>query len=128
VLDLLDEHGVRPGRVVLAHVDRNPDAGLHVELASRGAFLGYDGPARARSATDATILRCLAEVAAAGHADSVLLGGDVARASRYVSYGGMPGLGYLGRRFVPRLRALVGDDVTDRVLESNPQRWLSWNR
>jgi predicted metal-dependent phosphotriesterase family hydrolase len=126
VLDLLDELGVRPDRVALAHVDRNPDAGLHAELASRGAFLGYDGPGRARSATDAAILRCLADVVTAGHAGSLLLGGDVARAGRYVAYGGMPGLAYLGRRFVPRVRATVGDEVTGQLLETNPQRWLTW--
>jgi 5-phospho-D-xylono-1,4-lactonase len=128
VLDLLDGLGVPPSRVALAHVDRNPDPGLHAELAARGAFLGYDGPARARSAPDSVVLGCLHDVASAGHADAVLLGGDVARASRYASYGGMPGLAYLGNRFVPRMRALLGDEVTDRVLVDNPARWLAWTR
>ncbi len=128
VLDLLDGLGVQPARVALAHVDRNPDPGLHTELAARGAFLGYDGPARARSAPDSVVLDCLRAVAASGHAEAVLLGGDVARASRYASYGGMPGLAYLGRRFVPRMRALLGDDVTDLVLVDNPARWLTWTQ
>jgi phosphotriesterase-related protein len=119
---------VAPSRVALAHVDRNPDPGLHSELASRGAFLGYDGPARARSAPDSVVLDCLARVAHAGHADAVLLGGDVARAGRFTSYGGMPGMAYLGDRFVPRLRRQVGEDVTHQVLVSNPARWLAWTR
>src|SRR6201746_1028457 len=84
----------RGARRALPHSDRNPDAGLHGELAARGAFLGYDGPARARSAPDSVVLDCLHEVASAGHAHALLLGGDVARASRYASYGGMPGLAY----------------------------------
>jgi predicted metal-dependent phosphotriesterase family hydrolase len=126
VLDLLDGLGVPAARVALAHVDRNPDAGLHAEVASRGAFLGYDGPARARSAPDSVVLDCLHDVASAGHAHALLLGGDVARASRYTSYGGMPGLAYLGRRFVPRMRALLGDEVSDQVLVDNPARWLTW--
>ena len=128
VLDLLDDLGVPSSRVALAHVDRNPDPGLHAEVAARGAFLGYDGPARARSAPDSVVLDCLHEVASAGHADALLLGGDVARASRYASYGGMPGLAYLGRRFVPRMRALLGDELTDQVLVHNPARWLTWTR
>jgi phosphotriesterase-related protein len=128
VLDVLDGFGVSPARVALAHVDRNPDAGLHAEVAARGALLGYDGPARARSAPDSVVLDCLRQVAAAGHADALLLGGDVARASRYTSYGGMPGLAYLGRRFVPRMRALLGDELTDQVLVDNPARWLTWTR
>ena len=128
VLDLLDDLGVPSSRVALAHVDRNPDPGLHAEVAARGAFLGYDGPARARSAPDSVVLDCLYEVASAGHADALLLGGDVARASRYASYGGMPGLAYLGRRFVPRMRALLGAELTDQVLVHNPARWLTWTR
>ena len=75
---------------------------------------------------DSVVLDCLHDVASAGHAHALLLGGDVARASRYTSYGGMPGLAYLGRRFVPRMRALLGDEVTDRVLVDNPARWLTW--
>lgn len=128
VLDLLDGLGVSPRRVALAHVDRNPDPGLHVELADRGAFLGYDGPARARSAPDSVVLGCLEQVASAGSAHAVLLGGDVARAGRYASYGGMPGLAYLGDRFVPRLRRLLGDQVSDQVLVANPASWLPWTR
>ena len=126
ILDLLDGLGVAADRVVLAHVDRNPDPGLHAELASRGAYLGYDGPARARSAPDSVLLACLAEVAHRGHVERVVLGGDVARAGRYASYGGMPGLAYLGRRFVPRLVAEVGEEVADTVLRANPQRWLTF--
>ena len=126
VLDALGDLGVGPERVALAHLDRNPDPVLHAELAARGAFLGYDGPARARSAPDSVILACLEAVVSSGHGGSVLLGGDVARARRYLSYGGMPGLGYLGHRFVPRMRRLLGDDVTDQVLRANPARWLPW--
>jgi predicted metal-dependent phosphotriesterase family hydrolase len=126
VLDLLDGLGVPPSRIVLAHVDRNPDPGLHAELAARGAFLGYDGPARARSAPDSVLLECLHRVASAGHEHAVVLGADVARSSRYTSYGGMPGLAYLGRRFVPRMIAELGDGVTDQVLVHNPARWLTW--
>jgi phosphotriesterase-related protein len=125
VLDLLGELGVAPARVALAHVDRNPDPGLHTELAARGAFLGYDGPARARSAPDSVILRCLSDCVAAGHAGALLLGGDVGRSTRYRAYGGMPGMEYLGRRFVPRLLDVVGSEVVDAVLRHNPQRWLS---
>jgi phosphotriesterase-related protein len=58
----------------------------------------------------------------------VLLGGDVARATRYIAYGGMPGLAYLGRRFVPRMRDRLGDELTDRILVDNPSRWLAWTR
>ena len=50
VLKVLEIAGVPSHRVMLSHVDRNPDPGLHVELAAAGAYIGYDGMARARLA------------------------------------------------------------------------------
>lgn len=124
VLDLLAAGGVESNRVVLAHADRDPDAGLHASLTERGAYLGYDGFARPRTRSDAELLMLTAAVVAAGGADRILLGGDVARRSRYVAYGGMPGLAYLGERYLPRLRSLVGDTVVERMLTANPARFL----
>lgn len=124
VLDRLAGEGLAHDRVVLAHVDRNPDPGLHLELAGRGAYLGYDGFARSRLWPDSVLLDCLREVVEGGAADRLLVGGDVARRSRYVAYGGMPGLQYLGERVVPRLRDMVGSDVVTAILVANPARLL----
>lgn len=125
VLDILEGDGVELSSVVLAHIDRNPDPGLHAELAARGAYLGYDGAARAKSWPDSTLIACLVEAARRGAERRIVIGGDVARASRYVSYGGLPGLGYLGERFLPRLRAAGGDELLARVVNENPQRLLA---
>jgi predicted metal-dependent phosphotriesterase family hydrolase len=126
VLDALAAEGCPESRVVLAHIDRNPDPGLHLELAGRGAFLGYDGAARHQRWPDSMLLDCLAAVVGGGAGDQVLLGGDVARRGRYVAYGGMPGLAYLFERFVPRLRRAVGEEAVDRMVRANAARWLSW--
>jgi len=125
VLDILAANGVDASAVVLAHIDRNPDAGLHVELAARGAYLGYDGPARHKSWPDSVVLSCLLDTAQRGAAHRIVLGGDVARSTRYVAYSGLPGIAYLGKRFVPRLIEAGGPDLVRGVLESNPQRLLS---
>ena len=123
VLDLLAAEGVAEDRVVLAHADRDPDPGLHISLAERGAYLGYDGFARPRTRSDAELLALTERVVAtAGH--RILLGGDVARSTRYISYGGMPGLAYLGERYLPRLREAVGTDAVERMLVANPARLL----
>jgi phosphotriesterase-related protein len=71
------------------------------------------------------VLDCLIAAAGQGSADRILLGGDVARRTRYVAYGGMPGLAYLGERFVPRLARAGGAELVDRVLVANPARWLT---
>lgn len=128
VLDLLATLGVEPHRVVLAHVDRNPDSSHLVELAARGAYLGFDGMARTREWPDSTLLTCITEIVAAGSAASIVLGGDVARRSRYIAYGGMPGLAYLPKYFLPRLDQLIGTDQLQTLLVSNPARLLSWQQ
>ena len=51
--------------VALAHVDRNPDPGLHAELAAAGAYLGYDGFARSQRWPDSVLLECLERSAVA---------------------------------------------------------------
>lgn len=124
VLDLLAAEGVASDRVVLAHADRDPDAGLHASLVERGAYLGYDGFARPRTRSDAELLALTEQVVSQVGADRILLGGDVARRTRYISYGGMPGLAYLGDRYLPRLRSLIGTDAVERMLVANPARLL----
>jgi predicted metal-dependent phosphotriesterase family hydrolase len=125
LLDILMKGGRPPDRVVLAHIDRNLDPGLHAELTLAGAYLGYDGMARHREVPDAAIIDCLERVVATGDASRLVLGGDVARRTRYLAYGGMPGLEYLPRRFLPRLRNRLGSDVVDRLLIENPARLLT---
>lgn len=125
VLDRLASLDVSADRVVLAHVDRNPDPGLHRELAATGAYLGYDGMARHVRGPDSALLDLIEEVATTA-GDHIVLGGDVARRTRYVAYGGMPGLAYLPRRFLPRLVDRIDDKLVHAILVGNPRRLLAW--
>ncbi len=125
VLDLLREHGVSADAVVLAHIDRNPDAVLHAELADAGAYLGYDGWARSRSWPDATLVNCMADAIGRGARDRIVIGGDVARRSRYIEYGGMPGLEYVGHRVIPALESRIGADQLTAITTTNPARLLA---
>jgi 5-phospho-D-xylono-1,4-lactonase len=125
VLEALAEGGVPADRVLLAHVDRNPDPGLHAELAAAGAYLGYDGWGRAKYWPDSTLIACLLEAAADGASERIVLGGDVARRSAFRAYGGLPGMAYLGDRVTPRIRAAGGAELVDRLLIDNPRRLLA---
>lgn len=126
LLDLLAEHGVEPARVAIAHADRNPDPGLHAELAARGAFLGYDGAGRHKEWPDSVLIALTADLVRAGHGDRILLGNDLARRSSWVVHDGLPGLGYLGRRYLPRLARVVGQDAVTRMVRNNAADWLAW--
>lgn len=122
IIDILGGHGVEPDRIILGHMDRNPDAELHAEVAARGAWLEYDTIGRTKYRPDSEILDLIEAVAGAGHLDRLMLGLDMGRRSMLTSYGGGPGIGYLMDRFVPRLRRRIGDDAVDRILVANPAR------
>ncbi|HZO33787.1 MAG TPA: hypothetical protein VFB17_01800 [Gaiellaceae bacterium] len=119
--------GVQPASIVLAHVDRNPDAGEHAETAATGATLQLDGPGRTKYWPDSTILRLIADLAERGHADRLLLGGDTGRRSMLRAYGGGPGLDYVFARFRPRLARELGPDLAERIFVANPARAFAWH-
>ena len=112
--------------MILAHVDRNPDAAEHGETADTGATLQLDGPGRAKYWPDSTILQLIAELAERGHADRLLLGGDTGRRGMMRAYGGGPGMDYVFARFRPRLERELGADLAQRIFVANPARAFAW--
>ena len=97
--------------VVLAHLDRNPDPGLHRELAQAGAWLSYDGIGRIKYGPDSAVLELIDAVGP----ERVLLGGDQARRTEHP-------IDWLFTRFVPRL----DPGVAERVLVANPASAFAW--
>ncbi|MGP8006604.1 MAG: phosphotriesterase [Acidimicrobiales bacterium] len=114
--------GVPPTSVVLAHLDRNPDAAEHAETAATGAWLQLDGPGRAKYWPDSTILQLISDLAERGLSRQLLLGGDTGRSSTMRSYGGGPGLDYLFARFKPRLERELGRELCRLIFVDNPAR------
>lgn len=128
IVDLLAAEGVAPDRVILAHLDRNPDPGLHVEVAARGVRLEYDTVGRIKYRPDSVLLDLIASMVDAGHRERLMLGLDLGRRDYLRAYGGGPGMRYLMETFVPRLRRRIGDDATDAILCANPARAFAMER
>ena len=122
IIDLLTREGVRPERIILAHLDRNPDFDLHSEVAARGALLEYDTPGRIKYRPDSQLIDLIELMAAAGHGSRMLLGLDLGQRDYFRAYGGGPGLAYLMDAFVPRLRRRIGDAAVDAILVGNAAR------
>lgn len=121
LLDALAAEGVAADRVVLGHIDHNPDAGYLISLAERGAYLAFDRPGRIKYGPDSDVVALVAELAGHGLGDRVLFGMDLARRSYWPSLGGGPGLPYLLERFVPRLEAAGLGEVAKAALTGNPR-------
>ena len=126
IVEQLAAFGVPSTAVILAHVDRNPDAEEHAETAETGASLQLDGPGRTKYWPDSTILRLIADLAEAGHRDRLLLGGDTGRRNMLRAYGGGPGLDYVFARFKPRLERELGAELAERIFVANPARAFAW--
>jgi 5-phospho-D-xylono-1,4-lactonase len=122
IVERLQGLGVPPEHVILAHVDRNPDAGEHAETAAAGAWLQLDGPGRTKYWPDSTILALIADLAERCHADRLLVGGDTGRRSMLRAYGGGPGMDYVFARFKPRLERELGAELSEQIFVSNPAR------
>ncbi|QUQ64847.1 phosphotriesterase [Kutzneria sp. CA-103260] len=115
VLDLLcGQLEVPPRRVILGHLNRFPDRWVHRRAAEAGAFLAFDGPSRAHHATDWMMPAQLAELADAGFASRLLLGGDTTTAAAR----GVPGMSYLLTHLRPRLEPTLAE----RIFVTNPAK------
>jgi phosphotriesterase-related protein len=113
--------------VCIGHVDRLLDLDLHLELAGRGVFLGYDCVSKEQYAPDEERVRFIVRLVEAGHGGRICLSGDLARRSYLEAWGGSPGYRHLLEAFLPRLRAAGLDDDTVRSLVvDNPARFLTW--
>ena len=128
IVDLLTGEGVRPERIILAHLDRNPDLELHSEVAARGVFLEYDTPGRIKYRPDSQLIDLIESMAAAGHGGRMLLGLDLGQRDYFRAYGGGPGLAYLMETFVPRLRRRIGEAAVDAILVANAARAFALSR
>jgi phosphotriesterase-related protein len=122
IIDLLEAAGASPDRIVLAHLDRNPDLELHAEIVARGVSLVYDTIGRIKYRPDSVLLDLMERMVAAGHGARLMVGLDLGRCDYYRAYGGGPGLRTLMASFVPRLRQRIGDEATEAILRANPAR------
>jgi len=122
IIDICTAAGLPPSRLILAHLDRNPDPELHIELCARGIYVEYDTAGRIKYRPDSDLLRLISEVVGAGYSDRVMLGLDLGRRDYFRAYDGGPGMRYLMDTFAPRLERRLGAETVRRILVDNPGR------
>jgi predicted metal-dependent phosphotriesterase family hydrolase len=127
-LALLAGEGVSPDRVMLCHLDRNPDLALHLELARRGAFLSYDQIPKPKYRTEDSSIAMVLALAREGLHGQIMLGGDFARRQYFTGWGGAPGLAYLTTAFAAKLGSALAkagfqpEPILRDLLVNNPAR------
>jgi phosphotriesterase-related protein len=123
-LDLLEDEGVDPTRVMVGHVDRLPDLEMHRRIAARGAFLGYDGLGRERYRPFRVVADVVRQLIAEGFGGQLLLGGDVGRRSMRLSAGGLGIVGVLTTMVPDLVSAGIAEESVNDMLVGNPARFL----
>ena len=125
-VETLASLGVPSDRVLLSHIDRNSDRGLHRELARCGAYLVFDGPSRSAHHPPEEVADLIALAVEHGAGDRVLLGLDLALRSYRTGYGGKPGFTFLLEVFLPLLADRGFTDADLLMLgHTNPAKALS---
>jgi phosphotriesterase-related protein len=126
-VDIFKSEGLDLSKVVIGHIDRNPDPFMLLELAKQGVNLEFDTPGRTKYQSESVTVNCLRALVDAGFADQIVLAGDSGRRSYLKSYGGGPGYAYIMEFFIPRLRREgFSEEVIQKILIENPRRILSF--
>lgn len=125
-LDMIEEEGVDPCRVILGHLDRALNRSYLTTLLDRGAFCSFDQIGKRRHGEDGPTITTLLALVEAGYEDQLLVSQDLARKSLLASYGGSPGLVHLLERFTLDLMEQgAPSSLVMKLLVSNPSRALT---
>jgi len=114
-LDILEDAGVDPHRVVIGHMGNLVDTNVYVhkQLCRRGAFVGFDRQGGNNDAQQVPMVMALIE---AGFADHLMFSADASS-----------GYAKTVTVFLPKLKAAgATDDVLHQIMVDNPRRFLAF--
>jgi phosphotriesterase-related protein len=124
-LDIFEDVGVNPNRVVIGHVGNlvDPQVQVHKALCRRGAFIGFDRQGGPGDAQQVPLVMALLE---AGFAENLMFSADISNAGQMKKNGG-GGYAKTLTVFVPKIKAAgASDDVLHTIMVDNPRRFLAF--
>jgi phosphotriesterase-related protein len=114
-LDILEDAGVKPERVVIGHLGNLVDANVavHKTICRRGAFVGFDRQGGGGDAQQVPMVMALIDAGFAGH---LMFSADASS-----------GYAKTVTAFLPKLKAAgVSDEVLHGIMVHNPRRFLAF--
>lgn len=118
-LDIIEAEGYRAERFISIHTQEEPDFGLNLAVAARGAWIEYDHVGRS---DDEGIITLIRQVISSGYGDQLLLSHDLGWFDPALPGGGVPRpYTHLAGVLLPKLAdAGVGPDVIRQLTHDNP--------
>ena len=114
-LDILEDAGVKPDRVVIGHLGNLVDPNVYVQktICRRGAYVGFDRQGGNNDAQQVPMVMALID---AGFASHLMFSADASS-----------GYAKTLTVFVPKLKAAgVSDQVLHQIMVDNPRRFLAF--
>jgi phosphotriesterase-related protein len=114
-LDIFEDQGVDPKRVLIGHMGNlvDPNIYVHKQLCKRGAFIGFDRQGGNNDAQQIPMVLALLE---AGYVDHLMFSADTSS-----------GYGKTMTVFLPKLKAAgVSDDILHKIMTDNSRRFLAF--
>jgi phosphotriesterase-related protein len=124
-LDLLEDAGVKPDRIVIGHLGNlvDPNVQVHKAICRRGAYVGFDRQGGPGDAEQVPMVMALLE---AGFADRLMFAADTSSANQTKRNKG-DGYAKTLTVFVPKLKAAgASDEVLRQIMVDNPRRFLAF--
>ena len=124
-LDLLEDVGADPKKIVIGHLGNltDPNVEVHRAVCRRGAFIGFD---RQGAPGDAQQVPLVMKLLEAGYADNLMFASDLSGIQQ-TKKGGGPGYARTLTVFVPKLKAAgASDEVLRQIMQDNPRRFLAF--
>jgi phosphotriesterase-related protein len=125
-LDILEDAGVKPNRIVVGHLGNLLDPNVQVQRAvcRRGAFVGFDRQGGPGDAQQVPLVMALLD---AGFADNLMFSSDLSSANQLKRNNKDLGYAKTLTVFVPKLKAAgASDDVLRQIMVDNPRRFLAF--
>jgi phosphotriesterase-related protein len=114
-LDILEDAGVKPDRVVIGHLGNlvDPNVYVHKQICRRGAFVGFDRQGGNNDTQQVPMVMALIE---AGFADHLMFSADASS-----------GYAKTVTVFLPKLKAAgTADETLRHIMVDNPRRFLAF--
>jgi phosphotriesterase-related protein len=124
-LDLMEDAGVKPDRIVIGHLGNlvDPNVQVHRAICKRGAYVGFDRQGGPGDAQQVPLVMALLE---AGYADRLMFSADASSANQMKRNKG-DGYAKTWTVFVPKLKAAgASDAVLHQIMVDNPRRFLAF--
>ncbi len=122
-IEIVTDEGLDPERMIIAHVDRNPDLWYHRQMLNKGVYLIYDGPGKAKYYPDSVRIELLRQLVDDGFANKLMISNDIGKRSYHPAYGGGPGHPWILKKFLPRLLDEgFSQETIDTFMRDNPAR------